>query len=348
MALSRRARRTLIGVTVPILAVVVLISAAVASGHLSVSLPVTRTSSYTDIPAESPGRLTVNGVRLESADGTPVTLRGVMVKDPSQLGITGKPTASLFTGIADRGANVVRLPVSPGNWRSDDDYLWRSLEPAVRMASQAGLWVIIDWHVIGNVATGVGTNAAGSGADIAETTEFWRTVAAYFVGAPNVLFELVNECEGVPGVQWRGMAQSLVDTVRATGADNTVIVGGVQWSKDLSWAADNPLTGGDVAYAVHIYPGDAPDNWDDWFGDIAATQPVLLTEWGFTDTPMNPDDTYLVGDVTSYGQPLLDYVEAHHMGWVACWYNADYDPPMLSGKGAPTVWGDFAFAALKA
>ncbi|MCL2735945.1 MAG: glycoside hydrolase family 5 protein [Propionibacteriaceae bacterium] len=243
-------------------------------------------------------------------------------------------------------ATAVRLPVSPGNWRSDSEYLWRSLEPTVRMASQAGLWVVIDWHVIGNLDTGVGTNSDGAGADMNETIAFWQTVAPFFKDAPNVLYELVNECEGVPGTQWRTMTQSLVDTVRATGADNIVIVGGVQWSKDLSWAAESPLTGDDIAYAVHIYPGDSATTWAHGFGDFAATHTVLLTEWGFTGEPMNPDDTYLVGDVATYAQPLLDYIQARHMGWVACWYDSDYDPPMLTIQGNPTPWGDLAFAAM--
>ena len=343
---SKRPIRRLIAIGVPVVLVVAVIAAVVSSGHLSLRLPVTHTSVYADVPAASPGRLMVDGARLLAEDGTPVTLRGVMIEDPSLFRPTGAPPASLFADIAATGANVVRLPVSPANWRDDKEYLWRSLEPAVRLASAAGLWVIIDWHVIGNVETGVPTNSAGSAADLAPTTAFWQTVAAYFADAPNVLFELVNECEGVAGDQWRTMTQGLVDTVRATGADNVVIIGGVQWSKDLSWAAVDPLAGENIAYAVHIYPADAAPNWDQWFGNLAATHPVLLTEWGFTDQPMNPDDTYLVGDVATYAQPLLDYVEARGMGWVACWYNDDYDPPLLTGQGTPTAWGEFAFAAL--
>ncbi|MCL2471356.1 MAG: glycoside hydrolase family 5 protein [Propionibacteriaceae bacterium] len=81
------------------------------------------------------------------------------------------------------------------------------------------------------------------------------------------------------------MAQGLVGAVRGIGADTVVVIGGIQWSKDLSWAVDAPLTGDNIAYAAHIYPGDSASNWDHWFGDFARTHPVLLTEWGFADAP---------------------------------------------------------------
>jgi hypothetical protein len=318
--------------------------AVLSDGNLSVRLPVERTTSYLDPPAASPGRLTVDGPLILDATG-PVTLRGLMIKDPRNLDLEGSLDQQLFDEVAATGANVVRLPVHPGQWRRDDEYLWRFLEPAVRMASEAGLWVIIDWHVIGDVATGTTNVSDGARADLDETVQFWEQVAAHFRDAPNVLLEIVNEPALSDGATWRQTAQHLVDAVRAVGATQPVIVGGATWSKDLSWATRQPLTGDGIVYATHIYPEHQAGGWDGWFGDLAATHPVLLTEWGFTDREHAPDDAYLWGD-EGYARALLDYVEGRGIGWIACWYDTEWQPSMRTDGGEPTAWGAFALDAL--
>ncbi|MDR0283863.1 MAG: glycoside hydrolase family 5 protein [Propionibacteriaceae bacterium] len=220
------------------------------------------------------------------------------------------------------------------------------LEPAVRWASRAGLYVIIDWHVIGDIGTGTSPNTDDVRAGLDETIIVWQQLAKFFAAAPNTLFELVNEPAGVTADEWRQEAQSLVSTVRATGSTAVVIIGGTDWSRDLSWATADPLTGANIAYATHIYPSHAASGWATWFGDLAATRPVLLTEWGFAAAAAAPDDSYLVGDVATYAGPLLDYVETLGMGWVACWYDDAWQPPLFGPARAPTAWGTFVFDAL--
>ncbi len=330
-----------------VLAGALAVVAVASGGHLTVPerLGEAHPSAYADGPPQAPPALVVRGARLTTTDDTPAGLRGVMVPDPAVLREEGRLDADLFAEIAATGANVVRLPVHPGHWRADRDYLWRSLEPAVRHASQAGLWVIVDWHVIGDVEAGTSPNGELFAATRAETEAFWTQVADYFAPAPNVLFELVNESTGPGGDAWRATAQELVDLVRQHSAA-PVIVGGTQYSRDLSWVAGQPLRGDGIVYASHVYPAHGKAGWDGWFGDVAAEHPVLLTEWGFTDHELDPDDPYLWGTAEGYAAPLLEYAQARGVGWVACWYDETWNPVMFGAGGEPTPWGAFVLDAL--
>jgi hypothetical protein len=157
------------------------------------------------------------------------------------------------------------------------------------------------------------------------SSSFWTSVAETFKGYPNVIFDLFNEPfispwfnppEGqwtawlkgttVPfyntgGTPWRirenwqseGM-QSLIGTVRATGAANVIMVGGLGYAGDMSGWLDNmpsdPLH--QLAAAWHAYPGsyDVKDpksklpGWGDkqygYVNAIAQKIPVIIGELG--------------------------------------------------------------------
>ena len=79
-----------------------------------------------------------------------------------------------------------------------------------------------------------------------------------------MMFELYNEPHDVSWSVWKsggatgeglqavGM-QQLYDTVRATGAQNLVIIGGLDWAYDLSGVPANRIDGYNIVYATHPY-----------------------------------------------------------------------------------------------
>lgn len=107
------------------------------------------------------------------------------------------------------------------------------------------------------------------------------------------------------------------------------------------------MTGENIAYASHIYPAHAAASWNAWFGEVSANYPVLVTEWGWMEaSPANPTD-YLVGSAASYGEPLLSYLEAHDIGWIACWYDDEWLPAMFkAGSSELNAYGKFVEARL--
>lgn len=362
--------RLAITLSVVLGAVVVVVLLGVAAliagrgGHFTVQLPVRHTASFDPVGIDVPP-LTTEGSQLRTPDGTAVQLRGVMVPDPATLAADGRFERELVADVAATGANVLRVPVHPGTWADDDDYLWRYLDPIARWAGEEGLYVILDWHVIGDVATGSAPDDPELfAADLDETRAFWTAVAAHFANAPHVLFELVNEPQGITADDWRDVASELTALVRAQGAPQPVIVGGTEYARDLSWLADGGVDDDEVVYATHVYPIHGRAGWQAWFGDVTDRYPLLLTEWGFQDENRGDGPAYLTGDAVGYGRPLLRTLEQEGAsGWVACWWDDEWNPPMFAGTdagtpdgggsdhgglGRPTGWGAFVLDELAA
>ena len=322
---------------------------ALGLGQFRLTLPVEHESEYVPAPNISyPPALQVEGNRLVDGRGEAIRLRGVMIPDPYRLEGENRFNPELIAEIRATGANVIRIPVHPENWQHDPDYLWRYLDPLVSWAGEAGLYAIIDWHYVGNIATGVGDQMPDLETPPQELTdEFWQITAGYFRKAPHVIFEAFNEPESISAEAWRLSAGEIVRLIRGQGAGQVIIVGGIDFGRDLSWVLQNPIEAGNIAYASHIYPAHSRSRWDDWFGEVAEKHPVLITEWGFMDENRKDGPPYLAGNEESYGRPFLDYLEERQMSWVACWYDDQWLPAMFTGDGkAATRYGEFILREL--
>lgn len=300
-----------------------------------------------EISIKSPPFPQVSGNRIYALDGTVLSLRGVMPPDPQALDENGQFNRALYVEIAKQGANVVRVAVHPERWVKTPDYLQRYLIPVVAWGQELGLTVIIDWHYIGNVATGAGTEMPKiSQQPLALTLEFWSRIASAFQDAPNVMFEIFNEPENISALVWRSAAQKIIEVIRSQGATQIIIVGGIEYGKDLSWVLGQPLEDGNLVYATHIYPEHRAANWPIWFGKVSERFPVLVTEWGYMNANNRDEHRHLVGSRSGYAQPLLSYLAERGIGWVACWYDDDWLPPMFEKDGSATDFGAYVFSEL--
>lgn len=314
----------------------------------ALKLPVTHTDTFDAAGIDLPP-LVVDGNRLRTAAGDDVVLRGVMIPEPEVVHADHHFNARFVEEVAATGATVIRIPVHPGHWLTDEDYLWRYLDPLVRWAGEAGMYAIIDWHSIGNPVTGTAPHEPDLYAHTdALNHAFWTQVAGYFADAPHVLMEVFNEPQGISEDAWRNAATDLVATIRAQGATQPVIVGGIEYGRILTWVLDEPLADDAVIDASHIYPVHAPGGWDTWFGAVAEQHPVLITEWGFIDDDVAPapEHAYLRGTAAGFGEPFLDYLDERGIGWVACWWHDRWQPALLDDDGAPTRSGRFILDAL--
>jgi endoglucanase len=302
-------------------------------------------------PARWPSLLRAQGNRIVNGQGEVVRLQGLMIPDPARLVGEGRFTRSLFESMRTMGANVIRIPVHPQHWARDPDYLRRYLDPAVEWAGGLGMYVIVDWHSIGNAVTGYAPQSPESFCHTeAMTTDFWKRVAGHFKDTPHVIHEIFNEPQSISAADWRRCAGRLVGVIRAQGAGQLIIVGGLEYGRELDWVLQEPPAGENLAFASHIFPSHARSGWDHDFGGVASRYPVVITEWGFIDKqqPTNPSEAYLRGDVDTYGEPLIAYLNGRRIGWVACWFDEQWQPAMLlpDGKGY-TRWGNFAAIQLK-
>ncbi|MCO5989566.1 cellulose binding domain-containing protein [Actinoallomurus spadix] len=185
---------------------------------------------------------------------------------------------------------------------------------------------------------------------------FWTGVANAFKGDDAVVLDLFNEpyperatgseasgwtcwrdggtCAGIP-YQVAGF-QSLVNAVRATGATNVILVGGLAYSNDLTqWLQYRPADPkNNLAAFAHIYNFNTCANtscYDGQLAPVAAQVPLTLSEIGendcshdFIDTLMSWADTHAVG----------------YLGWTWNTWDCGSGPSLISSyDGTPTSYG---------
>jgi hypothetical protein len=106
--------------------------------------------------------------------------------------------------------------------------------------------------------------------------------------------------------------QKLVHTVRATGAKNPIMIGGLDWANDMSgWLAHEPKDPeGAIVASWHSYPGESCDTSTCWNSDvapIAAVVPVVTGEVG--------DSVCSAGTYASTLLPWADTQGISYLGW---------------------------------
>lgn len=270
-------------------------------------------------PPPVTGGLHVDGNRLVDSSGATVRLRGVDHSGTEYAcaqgwGIFDGPSDSAaIAAIAGWKANAVRVPLNETCWLGINGvtaaYAGANYQQAivdyVGRLNAAGLYVILDLHWA----------AAGTAIALTQTPmanrdhspEFWRQVATTFKDNGRVLFDLFNEpypdnntdtpeawrcwaeggtCTGM-SYQAAGM-QELVDAVRATGATNVIMLGGIEYAAGLSgWLGHKPSDPtGNLVAAWHIYNGSwcaAEACWDSTAAPVANAVPLVLGELGQDD-----------------------------------------------------------------
>ncbi|MGE5222328.1 MAG: glycoside hydrolase family 5 protein [Omnitrophica WOR_2 bacterium] len=317
---------------------------------LGQNFPIEHKAYFTDPRLKQfPPRLYVQDNRLVQPDGASVLLKGLMAPGPIILHDKGRFTPAFYHQMRLTGANVIRIPVEPTVWALNKEFLWRDLDPAVAWAGEQGLYVVIDWHMVGNIETGEIAGMPGKGSYPKELTfQFWKLAASYFRDTPNVLFEVFNEPNKITASEWRANAIDLVHLIRSQGASQPILIGGIKYSTDLSWVLTDPVPGENIAYAVHNYPSNPPEAWDAHFGDVADRYPVVMTEWGYMDENPSKTQLFLNGNQTGYGDPLMAYTQAHQVSWIACWFDDQWEPPLFTkGYAGYTRYGQFVLEQLR-
>jgi endoglucanase len=327
-------------------------------------------------PVTSLPALSVQGNVIKDSAGNTVVLRGVAIPDigvldtnaAGPLGVSNRINEILTSSMQAVDAHVVRMPVYPETEFNDGqpvyspepfpvgtpapagttvkllsatDYINNVLKPAVDYATSRNLYVIIDFHQIDNVVTGTNTSSA-------DAVSFWTQVAPVFKTYPNVIYEAFNEPIDASLNGWtaafQAAAQSWVTAIRVTaGAPNIIIVGSPTWSQHPEGAVTYPLTGGNLVYTAHTYPGNYPGNanaFQDNITTAVAAVPVFISEWGYeigATSPFmeldTPDDTWATAFQT--------FVNGNGASWTAWVADPSWGPPMFTTGGGLTDFGVF-------
>lgn len=298
----------------------------------------------------------VEGNRLVDRGGHTVRLLGV---NRSGMEYACQQGWGLFDGPSDMASiraikswhvNAVRVQLNETCWLGingvDPAYSGAAYRRAIRSyvskLERAGLYVILNLELAapgGQQATSIPPMP-----DADHTPDFWRSVASAYREDRAVLFDLYTEphdvgwdcwqngCqiegEGVGTYRAAGMTE-LVDAVRSTGARQPIMLGGIDWARDLGqWLArlpHDPL--GALVASNHTYDFAAcGGRCRAALAGIARTHPVVSGEIGEGDCAHRYIDPYMRW-ADRHGVSYLAWAWNAHGGWTC--------------RGGPTLIKDY-------
>lgn len=243
--------------------------------------------SETPAPPSSEGgipALHVAGTTLADPQGNTVRLRGV-----STHGLAWFPDyvnkEAFRTLKEDWGVNAVRLALYTAEYGGycnggDRETLKKLVDDGVTYATDLGLYVIIDWHILSDGDPRTYQD---------EAVQFFDEMSRKYADHTNVLYEICNEPQNSP---WQTVikpyAETVLATIRANDPDGVVIVGTNTWSQDVEEVAGSRLDDENVVYAFHFYAATHKESYRQKVKNaLAAGVPVFVSECGLCDASGN-------------------------------------------------------------
>jgi endoglucanase len=183
--------------------------------------------------------------------------------------------------------NVVRLAMYTSDYNgyctgssANKKALEAIIEKGVQYATKAGLYVIIDWHILsdGNPRTYE-----------KEAVAFFKKMAKKYKDHTNVLYEICNEPNNTDWATVKTYAKKVIKAIRTYDKDGVIIVGTPTWSQDVDTVSQSPITGyKNLMYSLHFYAG----THGDWLRQKAQTAldnglPIFVTEFAICDASGN-------------------------------------------------------------
>lgn len=344
--MKKQLKATLIVITIAIIAAIALYIVNYIKTGKDLLTPVGTRAEFIGNTDKYPSMLTVKGNHLENASGEKVVLKGVMVPECKALDDEKRFDEQFYKKVFKLGGNVIRVPIDPKEYKSDDYYLWRYLDSVVAWAGDNDHYVILDLDFTGNPIDGSGDDMP----DIKEnpldySAQFWKDVAEYFKDTPNVIYEIYNEPVGMSDSEWKRCADSLIGVIRKTGAKQLIIVGSPDYCYDLSWLDELAVENTNTAYSIHMYPDKT--FWDKYLSKYAVSYPLIVTEWGYADDDVDTKNSKIKGTRSVFGNLFADFLDTYDVSWVAVGYDHKAEPSMFTKNYKKTTkWGDFVIELL--
>jgi endoglucanase len=152
------------------------------------------------------------------------------------------PSEETIAYFAGKGFNTVRLPflwerLQPQLGKPLDEAEVKRLKDTVDLLRKQHLTIVLDPH---NYASYNKTKIGNAPVTDTAFAEFWARLAVEFANQEDVIFGLMNEPNDIATDVWLKAANAAIRTIRATGANNLILVPGTKWTGAHSWETDGP------------------------------------------------------------------------------------------------------------
>ena len=277
------------------------------------------------------GALHVENGKLTDADGNTVQLYGM-----STHGIAWFPQYinydSFRTLRDDWNTNCIRLAMYTAEYGGycaggDKEQLKQLVRDGVSYATELGMYVIVDWHILSDCDPNQNKD---------EAIAFFREMVEAFADNDNVLYEICNEPNG--GTSWdsiKSYAEEVIPVIRAQKPDAVILVGTPTWSQEIDKAAASPLDDSNVLYTLHFYAGTHKDDLRNRLETCVQNGlPVFVSEFGMCDASGNGANDFV--STTKW----LDLLNKYQISF-CCWNLANKDESSSVFKASSTALSDW-------
>ena len=277
------------------------------------------------------GALHVENGKLTDADGNTVQLYGM-----STHGIAWFPQYinydSFRTLRDDWNTNCIRLAMYTAEYGGycaggDKEQLKQLVRDGVSYATELGMYVIVDWHILSDCDPNQNKD---------EAIAFFREMSEAFADNDNVLYEICNEPNS--GTSWdsiKSYAEEVIPVIREQKPDAVILVGTPTWSQEIDKAAASPLTFDNVMYTLHFYAGSHKDDLRNRLeACVQNGLPVFVSEFGMCDASGNGANDF---DSTT---KWLDLLNKYQISF-CCWNLANKDESSSVFKATSTALSDW-------
>ena len=211
----------------------------------------------------------------------------------------------------DWGINTIRLAVYPkegGYLEGSQNSMDETIQRGIQAASDLGMYVILDWHVLNYNPNDIKSQAKS----------FFSDYVSRYRSYDNILYEICNEPVNTPWYDGSGndlysYGTDLLKTIRSIDPDAIVICGTNTWSQDVDQVSSKPLNDPNVMYTLHFY---AATHYSDLQNKLRTAvsngTPVFVSEFGSCDASGNGGYDF---DNADTWLNLLDQYNISYCAW---------------------------------
>ncbi|MDR1560469.1 MAG: glycoside hydrolase family 5 protein [Clostridiales bacterium] len=307
--------------------------------------------------------LRTEGAKILNTEGDEIRLLGVNRAGLEFDANDDKIAASVMYAFDVWHCNIVRVPVSQDRWfgfaeeQQDDPggQKYRAkIDGIIAGAAERGKYITLDlhWNDMNEWGHDIGQHFMPD----LNSLLFWKDAAARYKNLAAVLFNVYNEPHDICWNTWKNGGvigetfatlrapletttrayysagiQSIADTIRKTGANNILIVGGLDWAYSLDGLEGYEIEdhgGSGIIYDSHIYPWKSLD-WELHAGKAADRFPVIIGEFGHYGDDAAPREGEQILRAHEWITRLLDWIDKRNLNFTAWDFHPTAGPCLI-------------------
>ena len=316
--------------------------------------------------------LKVNGNKIFNDAGEQVRLLGVNRAGLEWDSIDTRIVNCVKQACDDWNCNIIRIPVSQDRWfgfgdeQQKDDITgekYRELiDEIVEVLQERKKYMLLDLHW--SDMNEWGNNISQHCMPDMNSLLFWKDAAKRYKNHPAVLFGLYNEPHSVDWDLWKNGGyitekirnretkeikeytylspgcQKIADAIRGVGANNILVIGGLDWSFTLKEICNgyeiDDRNGNGIIYDSHVYPW-KPLDWDNYVAEVAAKYPILIGEFGHYGDEAKPREGEQALKSGEWMPRLMDWIDKNQFHFAAWCFHPRCGPDLIKNwENEPT------------